>query len=463
MNQTAAVRVARPLFKPAASRADALEPGAKLCFFFLCLFTLAIYGRPEDFYPVVGQMHLTLILGSCAVACYIAAWFAGNAPFVESPELKVLTALTAWFLIGVPFAYWRGGSLATITQVWFKTFLVFFLLTQTLLSLKRIRAILWAIIVSELAVSAYSVLNPTVSRWVNDRMSGVSLGILGWNFLGIAAALTIPYIAALFIAHRSWVKTSLLAACTAAMMWLLVLTASRSGMMTVAVAIFLTWLLILRGRPRGRIIGAGLVCALLVAVAAAPGIFWERMQTVWSDSAPTTAAQASAEGSSNERREALMDSIHYTFEHPLFGVGLGNFAIERGTEAGTSSAWIGAHNSFTEMSSEAGIPGLILFVALLFISIRSMLRVRRTPYSGPASTEPDAAELDLLARATLVSLLSFLFGALFAHIAYEYYLYYPIAIAVAIQHLARAMRPAPSDTRSDVPRKFRGLARVGSV
>jgi hypothetical protein len=106
---------------------------------------------------------------------------------------------------------------------------------------------------------------------------------------------------------------------------------------------------------------------------------------------------------------------------------------------------------------------LILFVALLFISIRSMLRVRRTPYSGPASTEPDAAELDLLARATLVSLLSFLFGALFAHIAYEYYLYYPIAIAVAIQHLARAMRPAPSDTRSDVPRKFRGLARVGSV
>ena len=48
-----------------------------------------------------------------------------------------------------------------------------------------------------------------------------------------------------------------------------------------------------------------------------------------------------------------------------------------------------------------------------------------------------------MARATWVSLLSFVFGAFFAHIGYEYFLYYPVAIAVGLQYLSRTT-PAPS-------------------
>jgi len=52
---------------------------------------------------------------------------------------------------------------------------------------------------------------------------------------------------------------------------------------------------------------------------------------------------------------------------------------------------------------------------------------------------PQGLELKFMARATLVSLLSFIFGAFFAHIGYEYFLYYPVAFAVGIQNIARTI------------------------
>ena len=410
---------------------------AKGCFFFLCLFTVAIYARPEDIFPVVGHFHLTLLLGVCAVAAYLGASLTGNAPFLNSRELKLMLWLTVWFIVGVPFSYWRGGSVQVLTDGWLKTLLVFFLLTQTLISLKRIRAVLWTIVLCELGVTAYSILDPSQSRWVGDRMAGVSQGILGWNFLGIAVALTIPYIAALFVARPSFVRSGILAAATAAMLWMLVLTASRGGMMAVALSILLTWLLILRRSTRGRFIGIGLIFALVLAVAASPGVFWERIQTIWSDSSPTNTASASADASEAERRAILKASIQYTIEHPIVGLGLGNFSVARGTETGLSSGWLGTHNTFTELSSEAGLPALLIFLMLLGSSIGSMWRVTRNP-----RPTPEGAELDGIGRATLASLVAFVFGAFFAHIAYEYFLYYPIAVGVAVSCLSREAQPA---------------------
>ena len=417
---------------------EATDSSGKACFFFLCLFTVAIYARPEDIFPIVGHFHLTLLLGLCASAAYVGAWLCGSIPLLNSRELRLMLWLTAWFVAGVPFAYWRGGSFQVLTQEWFKTLLVFFLLTQTLVSLRRIRAVLWAIVLSELAVTAYSVLNPSHSMWVGGRFSGVSEGILGWNFLGIAISLTLPFIAALFVAHASLFKSFLLGAAVGAMVWMLVLTASRSGMLTVAFSIVLTYALILRRSSLGNLVAIGLVLVMALAVCAAPGVFWQRIQTIWSGSAPTNVVSASADASEQERRNVLVTSLHYTLEHPIFGLGLGNFSVARGTETGVPSGWLGTHNTFTELSSEAGIPALLIFVFLLGSSLRSMWCIARSE-----RVAEDMPEVDLMARAALASLFAFIFGALFAHIAYEYFLYYPIAIAVGVQYLASTKETVP--------------------
>src|SRR5215471_2289417 len=424
------------------------EPSAQLSYVFLWLFTVAIYARPEDIFPFLAPIHLTFILGLCSGLTYLGALLSGNARLLWSRELRIVLLLTAWYALGVPFSLWRGGSLEVFTQVWLKTALIFFLLTQTLVTIQRIHGLLWAIILSELVVTSYSIFQSSRVIWVGERMSGVNLGILGWNFLGIAVAITIPYIAALFISKRSILTTGLLAAASLSMLWMLVLTASRGGLLNVLLSAGLTFLLVLRGRSRGRLAGIGIIAALFIAVSMAPQVFWQRLGTVWdSTGGSMNAVQESAEESTQDRMAVLDRSIQYTMEHPVFGLGLGNFEVASGLQLGRPSAWMGTHNSFTQVSSEAGVPALLLFVGLLLTAVVNMSRVTR------ASVPSD---VNLMARATLASLLSFAFGAVFAHLAYEYYLFYPVANAVGIYAIAGAPLelksaescPAGADTRA---------------
>jgi O-antigen ligase len=410
------------------------ERSTRVSFVFLWLFTVAIYARPEDIFPVLAPLHLTFVLGICSGLTYVAAKLSGHARFLWSREIGIALLLTAWYAAGLPFSLWRGGSLEVLTQVWLKTLLIFVLLTQTLVTVKRIHMLLWAIILSGFVVTSFSIIQSSRVIWVGERMSGVNQGILGWNFLGIEIAMTIPYIAAMFITQRSVLHTGLLAAASLSMLWMLVLTASRGGILNVLWSIGLTSLLVLRGRSRGRLVGIAIVVALFAAVSLAPQVFWQRLGTLWNSSQTyTNPVQASAEESTQDHWAVLDRSIEYTLEHPIFGLGLGNFEVASGLQLGQPGAWMGTHNTFTEVSSEAGVPALGLFLGLLVIAIINMRKS-----SKALARNPGSSDVFLMARATLASLWSFVFGAFFAHLAYEYYVFYPVAIAVGIHSITRA-------------------------
>ena len=412
------------------------EHGDKWSFPFLWLFTIAVFARPEDIFPFLAPLHLTFVFGACAGLTYVTALISGRARLRWTRELQIVLLLTGWFIAGVPFALWRGGSFDTLIHVWLKTLLVFFLLTQVLVTLPRVRKLLWAIILSELAVTSVSIFLSPKAIWVGERMLGFNLGILGWNFLGIAEALTIPYIAAIFVVRRSLPGASVLVAAVVSMTWMLMLTASRSGLMDVVFSAALTSLVVLRSTPRGRILAVAMALALVVAISMAPPVFWERVGTMWGGTDDSTSeVAASAQESSESHLTVLIASLKYTLEHPVFGLGLGNFVIANGTDLGVSTAWIGTHNTFTEISSEAGVPALLLFVGLLITALRN---IKKT--SKALADDPEAQELKLIARATQVSLLSFAFGACFAHLGYEYYFFYLVGIGVGIQHIARKMQ-----------------------
>ncbi|HWZ46045.1 MAG TPA: O-antigen ligase family protein [Candidatus Saccharimonadales bacterium] len=432
----ASVLVMRPAFRGYTLSGWDNDRRLRWVFLFLWLFTVAVYARPEDIFPFLGTLHLTFTCGLLAGVTYLLAWLSGRARPFWTKEMGVILLLTAWYIVGLPFALWRGGSFQVLVNVWLKTVLIFFLLTQTLLTMERIRALLWAIILSELVVTGFSIIEASSVAWVGGRMLGVSLGILGWNFLGIAAAMTIPYIAALFMLQRSFLKAGLLITASASMLWMLVLTASRGGLLSVVLSVGLTLLLVLRGSARGRLTGMAIVLALFAAIALAPKVLWQRLGTVWNASDIYADQVAASAAASQEDHIAVLDrSVRYTLEHPVFGLGLGNFQVASGIELHQPGAWVGTHNTFTEVSSEAGIPALVMLTALLAMAVRNMRIAGRTPASSF-----EGMELNLMARATLVSLLSFIFGGFFVHVAYEYYSFYPVAVAVAIRSLAQAHR-----------------------
>src|SRR5260370_17907284 len=134
--------------------------------------------------------------------------------------------------------------------------------------------------------------------------------------------------AGMFGSQRSLVGTSLLAATSVWMLWMVVLIASRGGLLNVLWSTGLTFLLVLRGKSRGRLVGIGIVVTLFVAVSLAPQVFWQRLGTVWNSSeAYIDAVQASAEESTQDRLAALDRSVDYTLRHPSFGLSLGNFSF----------------------------------------------------------------------------------------------------------------------------------------
>lgn len=431
-------------------RHDANRHGAGWACFLLLVFTALLFARPEDLIPALGPMHLVLIVGVGAGLCYVLAQLSGRAPLLWTKELGIVLALTGWFLAGLPFSFWGTGSLIILTQVWLKTLFIFFLLTQTLRTLDRIRGILWVIIGCELAATAISIAQQGGAVFEKGiRLSGYSSGILGWNFLGVAAAISFPYIGALLVLTRSRIQSGFLVATFVSVMWMLVLTASRGSFLSAAFSAALTWALVLRGTRRGHALAILFVLAVVVTIAHAPGVFWERMETVWGSpdpTDPTSGVVNSAVESEQERMGLLRDSIEYTFDHPVFGVGVGVFYAVHGTVVGKSSAWMTTHNTFTQLSSEAGIPALLLFVWLCLALVRKMRGISRAYFR-----DPKYSDLRLLARATLVSVWSFIFAGCFANLAYDYYFYYVAGIAVALQLVHRriqATRAAPPEDAS---------------
>jgi len=205
-----------------------------------------------------------------------------------------------------------------------------------------------------------------------------------------------------------------------------------------------------------------IAAVLLVGVMFAPPVFWDRLGTLWNNpDTPEYTGQfrseleeLAAEESTEGRLEILSRSIQYTIEHPIFGLGLGNFNLVSGAQHSQEpNAWMGTHNTFTQISSEAGLPALAFYLALLASAVRSMKHIRliaRQPRHRP--------ELKLMASATLVSLLSFAFGACVAHLAYEYYYFYVVAIAVALRGVSRAPDSEIGARRQEGAKSLRVLA-----
>src|SRR6266404_230831 len=133
-----------------------IEEGGKYIFAFFWLFTLAVFGRPEDIFPALAVFHFPLVFATCGLMAYLFALCLGRARFVWSTELVVILILTFWFTLGIPFAFWRSGSLEVLTEQWCRTVIGFFLLTQTLTSIGRVRKLVWAIVLSEMVATVAS-------------------------------------------------------------------------------------------------------------------------------------------------------------------------------------------------------------------------------------------------------------------------------------------------------------------
>ncbi len=123
-------------------------------------------------------------------------------------------------------------------------------------------------------------------------------------------------------------------------------------------------------------------------------------------------------------------------DHPLVGIGPGVFKYHAAAYGNTLGirrleGTRKAHSLFLGLAAETGALGLGLFLVILFVTMRALLRARRRL----AAENPMLADL---ATAYFLALVAYLATGLFLHMAYIRFFYMVLGLAVAAGAIAAA-------------------------
>src|SRR2546426_10825007 len=137
------------------------------------------------------------------------------------------------------------------------------------------------------------------------------------------------------------------------------------------------------------------------------------------------------------RIEVWRRGVGYMLQSPILGVGPDNFQTAEGRlspfanrqQLGIGVRWNAAHNSFIQIGAELGIPGLVLFVAVIASAFGALSRSggNEGALAGAGQSHRQ------LTQALTASLLGFVIGSLFLSLAYSEVLYMLIALAVGLE------------------------------
>jgi O-antigen ligase len=209
---------------------------------------------------------------------------------------------------------------------------------------------------------------------------------------------------------------------------------------------------------RGFFVGLTALCLTL----AAPPHYWEQMSTVLQ---PKQDYNWNAESG---RRKLWKRGIGYMLEYPFFGIGVDNFPRAEVTISPLVKSWhpgmpgirmAAPHNSYVQASAEMGIPGGLLFIALVGGGFIAMFRLsRRLPRSWATGTA-EQRTLYMITMYLPVSIAGFAASSFFVSFAYSTPVYllaaYMVGVYLCLQRMQRQGTDA-STPPSGLPRPAAG-------
>jgi putative inorganic carbon (HCO3(-)) transporter len=183
-----------------------------------------------------------------------------------------------------------------------------------------------------------------------------------------------------------------------------------------------------------------LTAAILVIALAVPPIL---PQSVWTRVSSIVNAEDDETGSRNARVALMQEGWKAFLDHPLTGVGAGQFQDYNPPER--AELWRETHNVELQVLAELGIVGFGVFVWLLVRSAATLFRtwdaLRPRRRKGGASLA-DAAfaphEREWMrwhVAACIAAFAGWLVSAQFGSIGYHWTLYYVVALAVAAHEI----------------------------
>ena len=333
---------------------------------------------------IVGvNLRLTMILTLVSMAAAVLT--GGFLHAIKTPVVVLFTAFTGWFLLTTVSSEWRSGSVNTLTTYWIPSYACLLVIPSLISTIDQCRKACYV-----LAFSLIPILLATVV--FQSQVAGrdqILYGTLGNpNDLAFALLMLIPF--AVFVIKseplRSWKTIACLLAILFAVLKTLK-TGSRSGLITM-VSCFVILFCVGKMQSKLKILVlAGVIVAIAAATVSTQTL--NRYATVFSGTlvdSDMSQNEVSAVESATARKMLLQESVNLMLEHPLFGVGPGVFAAVLAGEQknrGEAQSWHEAHNSYTQIGSEMGIPGFLLYGSVLLYCLKRTVstywRTRRNP------------------------------------------------------------------------------------
>jgi O-antigen ligase len=329
-------------------------------------------------------------------------------------------------LLGVPFSLWHSRSLIAIVIYVNQALMMYFFMVTFVSTQRRLRAMM--------TLNAACAGMLLLTCFVFGRADSEGYGrfrIPGSNFFAnsndLALQLVFGITTFIILYYRGGIWRYVLASAGITLSLIYVLKTGSRGCLLSVVLLYAAMivvanrriLLILLAIP---VIGLGIV--------ATESSLLHRLTTLFS-SATVTLEDESVIRSARERQELLKKSILMTLQHPLLGVGVQQFPVAAAGESGRNEPWLGTHNSYTEISSECGIPAFCCYIAIIGLSFRRTFRMYRA-----ASRKPQFREIEAMALCIMAGLFVYVIATFFSHVAYTGFLPILAGETVALENIA---------------------------
>jgi O-antigen ligase len=343
----------------------------RLAFGFLC--ALVVLLPSEEHFPLVGGFLLSRWVALAAIALTLLRTLATLRMRRPSVLHYLMIATVAWAGISIVWSQ-DPGSTITRFATYLQLLLVVWMIWVLAPTASRVQSLLLAYVLGSCAPAMSTVQDFLVGRNLSKEYA--DRGVTVWdtaryaadginaNDLGLLLALGVPMAIYFLARSRSkmviclcWLQLALASAAT-------LLTGSRGGMISLAVA-FGMFPLIVPAMPRLRkrlsvVMLAGVLAGSAYLV---PAQTWHRLLSVGSELA----------GGTLTHRTVIWAAGWDVFrEHPFLGVGAGAYGPSVLTRLDVA---IVAHNTFFSVLVELGVIGALLMAGLLVSMLYSAARL----------------------------------------------------------------------------------------
>ena len=370
----------------------------------LLLYAVVYMVRPGELYPVLSVLRLERVV---AVGTLAAMFFEmhrkeGGLFLDGTRQTMWLFAFLGAVFLSIPTSFWVSWSV-TITIELLKIIAFYLMIVHLVNTRKRIRIFVWTYLLLILylagsSLKAYYTGGFEVAQGI-DRAVGLTSAGGDPNALANTLGSTLGMYFLLVGSETSLGRRLLAALGSGILLWTLMLTGSRGGVLAVlAVLVFLWW------RSRHRVLGA--VVGLLF-IASVFSILPDQYKARYS-----SMTHSELDASSQGRITAWKKGVRMFVDHPLFGVGIGNFGNANAIaySSGRHRSYLKAHNLYVQVFAETGLVGAVAFFGFMFQFLRLNRRAARRTRSRGDAWKFETAVLDGLMAGFVCLLVAGMFG-----------------------------------------------------